>query len=308
MPSIPIIESHLDSLLELIKRFGAKPSFANEARDNVRMQICSLLAHWSDVEFRNTLLVIGREEGDYYKPYSAVNPFVVVTIRNSMLENLHSVNHLQTGLKRNIGPDEIKRITQQAIRHFGNVNFDELARTVNISADADCYGGLPEKYPIAWEALRQLGNSREQVISYQPVTQSEELLLAGTKSLSPAQERANSRTRTVLDGYSNGIEPALQAYLDDVQNAELDCMCFDSFKMLTRNIDKLMRVLNHVLACNGEFVTANCFITNGYIEQRSIYLPPTNSHADPYNIRRIRQIVSGDIGNVHKEALKSMLT
>lgn len=59
----------------------------------------------------------------------------------------------------------------------------------------------------------------------------------------------------------------------------------DSFKMLTRNAEKLLYILNFVLANDGIFFTSNYYITNGYIEQRPVCLPPTHS-SDDCEVRR----------------------
>jgi len=43
----------------------------------------------------------------------------------------------------------------------------------------------------------------------------------------------------------------------------------DSFKALTRNIEKLLLVMEYLLQHDVPFVTSNYFITNGYIERRA---------------------------------------
>lgn len=306
MNSLPVVETYLDALYQHILRLGAASAFARKARDNVGMQVYSFLAHWNDVAFRNTLLVIGKEEGESYTPPFPINPFVVVTVRNSLLENLHSVNHLQAGLRKEIGPVEIKRLTQQAIRHFSGVDFDALGSMVSLSADEDCYGHLPEKYPLAWEVLRRLGNCRETVITYPPVHASIDAACFDFGQTNEKQNIDQSRSRVVLDGYSSTIDDTLKQHLVAIHNGELDCLFVDSFKMLTRNIEKLMLVLNYILAGEAVFFTSNYYITNGYIEQRPICLPPTHSSANPFDKARQRQLLSGGIGRKHEQALRSI--
>lgn len=49
--------------------------------DSVKEQLYSILSNWSDVSFRNALLIIGSEEGTFYKPKNElVANMVVVAI------------------------------------------------------------------------------------------------------------------------------------------------------------------------------------------------------------------------------------
>lgn len=307
MSDTQVVDTYLKALHKLLMSWGVSSAFAKEARDNVGMQICSVLAHWSDESFRNTLLVIGREEGESYVPFTPINPFVVVTVRNSLLETLHSVNHLCAGLKKAISPAEIKRITQQAIRHFSVANLDTLSKTINIPTNDDCYGHLPEKYPLAWEALHQISTHKETVITYTPVHPTTNMIQPDFQQPNTFEGDYQDRKRVVLDGYATTIDERLQAYLTRIHTGELDCLFVDSFKMLTRNAEKLLYILNFVLANDGIFFTSNYYITNGYIEQRSVCLPPTHSSDDPFSKARQRQLFSPDIGKNHENALRSVM-
>lgn len=210
-------------------------------------------------------------------------------------------------MKKGIGPEEIKRLTQQAIRHFIDVDFDALSRMANVPADSGCYGYLPEKYPLAWEALRQLGNKEDAVISYEAMKQPKDPLYLGSESSPMRQAETGIGARVVLDGYSKMIDPDLRQYMRDIRNGETDSMYFDSFKMLSRNIEKLLYVMNYVLASDSIFFTANYFITNGYIERRSVCVKPAESKSDPLAAARLRQLLTDDIGEQHGLCLRSLL-
>lgn len=96
--------------------------------------------------------------------------------------------------------------------------------------------------------------------------------------------------------------------MDGIRTGELSYLYFDSFKMLTRNIEKLLFVINFVLANEGVFATANYFISNGYIERRVEYLRPTSSDADTFSLARKRELLAGDIGKAHKNLLQIVCT
>ncbi|HEY7416344.1 MAG TPA: hypothetical protein VH593_14220, partial [Ktedonobacteraceae bacterium] len=67
------------------------PGVLNTVVNDVRFRLQSVLAGWQDLPRRQTLLFIGREEGMFYQPGLAprdVRALVVVTVRNSLLEDL----------------------------------------------------------------------------------------------------------------------------------------------------------------------------------------------------------------------------
>lgn len=303
MNSIPIITTYLDSLYTLIRKLGASASFATAARANVECQIYAYLSCWNDVEKRNALHIIGLEEGMYYAPRSHINPFVVVTIRNSMLETLNSDQYKSAGLSRHLRPDEMKRITQHAIRHFDHVKFE----TISMLSKENMYGTLAEKYPLAWEALCWLGNCDDAIIAYEPIKQDEKPSYAGWSPICIGNEAiVENKAKVVLDGYSLNIDERLEKNMMAIRTGDLGCIYFDSFKMLTRNIEKLLFVINYVLDNEGVFVTANYFIANGYIERRATCLRPTSTYEETFSQTRKQQLLGGDIGKVHKKLLETV--
>jgi len=54
------------------------------------------------------------------------------------------------------------------------------------------------------------------------------------------------------------------------------------FKMISRNIEKLFRILDFVLCCNRMCVTANYLIANGHVERRNPILPASHGETDAY--------------------------
>jgi hypothetical protein len=88
------IETYLNTVLvKQIEPFGVAADFAERLYGTVRAQMESLIYHWFDEEYRKAILVIGADEGAFYKPDAPddVRNFVVITIRNSEIERLHPV-------------------------------------------------------------------------------------------------------------------------------------------------------------------------------------------------------------------------
>lgn len=310
MINIPIVEDYLGELTTIILDFGASATFIKAANDNVRMQIYSFMSHWKDDAFRNALFILGKEEGDYYQPFSHINPFVVVAIRNSMLETLHSVAFEEAGLTNPISNEEMQRLTRHAIQHFASVDFEMLCSTATIEEKQDYYGQSAAKYPLAWTALCQLGCSKRKILTYPAAVQDgeEAIQYNGEASVNGQVQEIKKTTQMVIDGYTKTIEPDLQNLLDNIRAKKLDCVFFDGFKRLTRNTEKLLYIMNYVLYHEGEFVTTNYYITNGYIEQRPVIMKPTHNTKEFFDLSRQYKVLSGNLGKKHLATLRNVFS
>jgi hypothetical protein len=88
------IDVYLDTiLLPQLEDLGVQsfPGASEAVVTDIRCRLQSVLSRWQDKPTRNTLLFLGGEEGAFYEPRSAsleVRAFVVVTVRNSLLEDL----------------------------------------------------------------------------------------------------------------------------------------------------------------------------------------------------------------------------
>lgn len=306
MGKAPAVDTYLRALHTLILELGASAASADEAVANVGMQICSFLFHWCDEEFRSALFVLGREEGDYYEPSSPINPFVVITVRNSLLENMHSVAFSRAGLDKNIGDSELRRITEQAIRYFTDVNMQEVANAIKLTPDEDYYGHLAAQYPVAWEALCRLGSSKKKVTPYPGVMNEEYGVKNSGDEIQEFHLETNKIQAVELDGYLAEIDHELKSKLDSIRSGKNNCLYFDSFKRLTQNMGKLLCVMENVLAYEGAFVTANYYIANGYLEQRPVSIRPIYGAMGWDSPSRIHQLLTKDIGKQHRDTLKSV--
>ncbi|MGZ4135354.1 MAG: hypothetical protein ACXVPC_09335, partial [Tumebacillaceae bacterium] len=126
----------------------------------------SLISRWNDEEFRSTVLLITHEEATFYMPlHPDINALVVLAVRNSHeLQELHA----QEGVLDN---SEIRALTSQAIEFFAEVDLTTLAGELT-STENDPFGALPTKYPVAWEAIKQLalGTTRYTSTTFEPLT------------------------------------------------------------------------------------------------------------------------------------------
>ena len=277
-----IIEHYLN---ETLKPQLADPGVSAYIISTVREQMLSCVYHWNDMPFRKALLVIGEEEGSFYLPKADadVRNFVVVTLRNSALESIHADSYRPAGQGRRLTPDDIKAITSAAIEYFKMVDFPAMADEIGL-LENDKYGGLAKKYPVSWAALTHLANTTKQVIEYEPIpiTAKPNLsILKPQKAVSGLffNEKLSQKMQVTVDGYSLTIDHGLLHILNTVIKDDLPFIG-DSFKGISRNIEKLLAVMEYILCHELLYITSNYLIANGYAERRLKPLKPGHDHQE----------------------------
>lgn len=278
-----IVDTYLDEVLpSFFNKYNLPKNVTSIVINNIGNRIYSLLFHWNDFEFRRVILTTGLEEATFYEPKFDIELrcFVVAAIRNSLFENLVSTKKAarDLGLETTPIPErDVKKFTQEAISFFKDINFDELCKNLPLSSREDVYKDLPEKYPVAWKALSQLGKWSNKAQIYNSLN-------LGPYDLPELQEW--------MDGPSEPIQVSVQSGMDDKLDRKLleilsqisqDSQPFfytDCFKTLTRNIDKLFKVIEYVLRKECIFITSNFYISNGYVSKRKELLPPAHTTRD----------------------------
>ena len=276
-----IIEQYLNNTLKpQLAALYAPDAFSYTIR-TVREQMLSAISHWNDVPFRKALLIIGEEEGSFYLPNADldIRKFVVVTLRNSALESLHADNSQPTRHSRQLTPEDLKAITSAAIEYFMKVDFQALSNEIGL-LENDIYGDIAKKYPASWMALTQIANTTRQVIEYEPVSIIEQPNLNMLKpqtavSRSFREKQSEAIHLTTADGYSMTIDQALLHLLKAVIENDIPFVG-DGFKAISRNIEKLLAVMEYILGHDRMYITTNFLIKNGYVERRLKPLKPAN--------------------------------
>src|SRR5215467_14454500 len=121
---------------------------------DIRLRLQSVLSRWHDKQTRNTLLLLGREEGAFYEPRSAsleVRTFVVVTVRNSLLEDLGipGASLIPADIPEEEKPmqeADVRTITEAAIRYWQTIDMPGLQVAPPAAAD-DPFGHLRTDAP-----------------------------------------------------------------------------------------------------------------------------------------------------------------
>jgi hypothetical protein len=228
--------------------------------NDIETRIYSCLSHWNDFEFRRTLLTTGLEEATFYEPRENIELrcFVVIAIRNSQFENLVSNRKaaMELGLKTSPIPEEdVKIFTQRAINHFKNIDFEKCSNNLVMAERNDIFIDLKDKYPVAWNALSELGkwSNKAQVfdrLEYKPFKIAE---LQPIPMIHPEKMTRIDIQSGIDDKLDKGLLEVLNRISVDLQ----PIFYTDSFKMLTRNIDKLVKVIEYVLRKDCIFMTSN---------------------------------------------------
>jgi hypothetical protein len=74
----------------------------------------------------------------------------------------------------------------------------------------------------------------------------------------------------------------IEEELAKIQSGEISFLFRDSFKMISRNTDKLFYIIEYVLRANKIVITHNYYLSNGVIARRKPLLKPAQKQTDIY--------------------------
>lgn len=296
-----IIESYTWNIL---KKQLQKAKISNTALyniiDNVKEQLYSILYNFKDEEFRNAILIVGSEEGTFYEPKNIlVANMVVVAIRNSLLEGVSSKSYKQYGSNTYLSDFSIKEITKSAIEYFSKIDLFELSNLLILDESKDVYRNISNKYPTAMKALIELSKCSESNLEH-------DYKKLKTKPFE-LEELNNVLTdeikKTVYEsGIDSTFNDTLCNLLLEIKNNDSQLFFIDSFKMCTRNYEKLLKILEFVLTHDAYFLTNNYFISNTYVSRRKKLLKA--SHTTKEAFKKVSSLY--EVSNKYKKLLEEI--
>jgi hypothetical protein len=265
-----IVEVYLnDILVKQLRRFHISNRAIDDIICDIRIRLNSFIANYNDVNFRNALLILGSEEAPFYVPRNEqVAEMVVVCIRNSLLEGVSSSDYLKYNSSVYLQDKSIKIITSEAINYFSSKDLSVEASKIVLSDDY--FKTIFSKYPVAYRALLELSLCTEQdrEHSYKPFE------IEKPFELFELDRMINSERKSV--NIESGIDPkfndSLCLFLNDIRNGNSRVLVFDSFKMVTRNIEKLLKIIEFTLTHGAFFVTCNYLIERSYVSRRKVLI------------------------------------
>jgi hypothetical protein len=104
----------------------------------------------------------------------------------------------------------------------------------------------------------------------------------------------------------SGIDPGLNPFLADVlkmvENKEIGPFLSSSFKGITRNPEKLLSIIDHVLRFGGTVLTPNYLLSPSYLARRDPLLRPAH-----FGSELVSQAANSDgLSKRHWEALAAI--
>ena len=269
------IENYLNDILyPQLKEVNMPYRFTSAIQDDIRNRMESCLSLWQDEEVRKTILFPSLEEALFYEPVAqtGVREFVVTTIRNSMLEVAASVNCMNLKIQEPLSDAQIKNITSTAIKYFAQFDFIELSKEISCE-DNNMYISLIEKYPLAWEALSKLANMK--------VNEKEISITVDKKFKQEEFNNDKLELKTIVcDGFTLEFDEYLNQVINQIISGKLSCFYTHCFKMLSRNIEKVLHVLQIILENGSAFCTSNCYISCYHIEKRNKIVRAAHNEQD----------------------------
>lgn len=272
------IDRYLEEILCVqLKKVNMPYRFIKRIQDDIKYRMLSCLAYWHEPETRKAILFLSLEEALFYEPENVqenIREFVVTTIRNSMLEIAASDDCRIFKIPEPLSNAQIKQITMEAIRYFNKYDMDDLANRADIiEKEQNVYTQAMIKYPLAWDVLHKLANfdGRELKIDERYKFENNESFVS------------NNDVRietTVCNGFTLEFDEALKEAIGEVLADKVDCFYSDCFKMISRNFEKVLHILQILLEREKVVCTCNYYISSHYLEKRKRILRAAHDSKD----------------------------
>lgn len=304
-----IVETYIEEILNnRLQKFNIKEKYIQQIKDNVEEQMNSLILHWGDVEFRKAILIVGMEEAEFYVPEADIDVkcFVVVTIRNSYIEQIFCDSCQIMELDKPINEALVKTITQEAIEYFKNVDFYQLSKDTKNKTVNDKYGNIVKKYPMAWKALIELGKCVGNKRIYEKIEVQNKITIDELKETNNNSEPQIEILQEVESGINDGFSQELLKIIKNIIEYKGRVFYVDCFKMATRNFEKLLKIIEILLENEVCFLTSNYLLTSTYIGKRSQIYRAAHNEKEMAKKLENQEMLYG-ISKLHRTILKEFI-
>lgn len=246
---------------------------------DVSLRLRSLLACWHDKDYITPLFEIVKEEATFYEPRCNIHirSLIVMGIRNSAIEDVHSTNPFNQFLKVPKGhPIQssafLRGVTTDAITFFKK-NLKQRDNFTSIYENI-LFKGLNETYPRAWKLLESM-RSKKTIHSFK-VPSGIPVILEQVNSF---QSNEVKIVGAELSGINPYLDDGLLNQLKHVSRSTNDSIFLTpSFKHISRDIEKVMKVLDFLVYVDVPILTPNYFCTSQKVSVRKQLLKPIHSN------------------------------
>ena len=257
----------------------------------------NIMSLWENTNDRRSYLEVSREEAVNYEPKNeklSIRMLINSAIRNSILEDLSTeFPYTQEFQNHNfcISDQIIRKINIASIKYFSN---KELPN----HDICDTFFIPKVTHPITYQAMLQLSNITKDSTSYEPVTN--EQLSNIENKYSFLDELKNIHSTNFISGYDPTLDDNLKSAIYHIRENK-GTFFTPYFKLLTRNIVKLYDIFELILSSDGEIVTLNYLIKNGFVCKREKLLKVAHTTSDCEQQMKIKKGLCKE----HRKALKS---
>lgn len=267
-----LVEQYVHELLApALGRLSLPDSVVTIITNDITDRFCKVLNVWDNGCDRLSLLEFSREEATHYQPAASgleIRMLVNACLRNSLIEDIHADTASTAALSpypKAVNEAMIKTLTTEAILFFEK-NWHKRPSLTSAGAynfSATC--------PITYQAICAAGKLSHGRRDYPPVA------TARSGQLPAATNNAASERGSVVE---SGFDPRISNRLHQtIQWCAANKAPFltPSFKHISRNIDKVYRVLEQLLAHDVPVLSPNYVLTNGMVLKRRGLLPPIHN-------------------------------
>lgn len=299
-----VIQNYTRNILKKqLKKFGVFNNATYEIINDIELHLNSFIKNYNDSEFRKAILMIASEEGSFYEPKNEeIANMVVLTIRNSLLEKVCSIDYKNYALNV-LENENIKEITSTAIEYFSKVNLENESKNINI--ENNFYREIANKYPISLQALIELSKCTEEnnEHEYKPIHMERPYDLPEFNKYLIQDNSENKSVKVYESGIASEINESLCNFIKNIINSDSHVFLTDCFKMTSRNFETILRIIECLLTHNKIFITYNYLLSNNYVARRKKILKASHNFED--GIYKVSTLP--EISTKYKELLESII-
>lgn len=241
-----------------------------------------------------------KEEDLFYEPFAenGIRELVVAGVRNSMLEIAASESCGEFKMPEPLDDKTVRRLTSSAIEYFSACDLQELMQEARSMEYEDVYEAAAKKYPLAWNMLMKTALLGKREYDFKKIAEMDE------KNPEEGQwVKSGEKKSIITDGFTLEFDDYLKDAVGEVASGKLDALYVDSFKMLSRNFEKILHVLQIILEHDKAFATCNYYISNGHLEKRKIILRAAHTEKEIFEHSRMWETAPNLLGKLMREGL-----
>lgn len=185
---------------------------------------------------------------------------------------------------------------------WGAIDYERATITISHSVTSTAVNG--KRQLIAKDKLKRKSSFRTLPLMPQVAAMLQNAAIQRYGTQPPPKETEITATSGemktgIYDGYSPEIEPPLMAFLKMLSADSNGALIVDSLKSVTRNITKLLSILEFLLTRDLIFASTNYYMENGHVERRM--KPLRAGHSTNDMLRNVSN--TSGLGYKHKAAL-----